>query len=159
MRETSRHSARSVLSVCVCVCVCVCMYVCVCVCVVCVCVCCVCVSLCVRWILLNICLPHLPLQPFLFIPPSLPSLHPSLPSILRLPFRHLSHQIGLPQLMLQRCSSVLSNESHPLHQTMERIFERLSYQALTPADFRQVNLQEKKPCMHYSIVPCVFTKK
>ena len=45
-------------------------------------------------------------------------------------------QVYLPQRILQRCGAVLANESHPLHQSLERTFERLSYQALTPSDFR-----------------------
>jgi hypothetical protein len=45
-------------------------------------------------------------------------------------------QVNLPQRILQRCGSVLANEAHPLHQALERTFERLSYQSLTPSNFR-----------------------
>ena len=58
------------------------------------------------------------------------SLLPSLSSHL------LMVQVNLPQRILQRCGSVLANEAHPLHQALERTFERLSYQSLTPSDFR-----------------------
>ena len=52
------------------------------------------------------------------------------------PFSSLHVQIGLPQRMLQRCSSVFLDESHPLHQAMNRTFVRICYQVLTPADLR-----------------------
>ena len=45
-------------------------------------------------------------------------------------------QCGLPGRLLLRCGSGLSDETHPLHRALERTFEKLSYQALTPADFR-----------------------
>ena len=77
----------------------------------------------------------------------LPLSHSSLPSLQLVPSTSppplsllpFSHQIGLPQRMLQRCGSVLSDEAHPIHQAMDKTFERVSYQALTPADLRQVS--------------------
>ena len=45
-------------------------------------------------------------------------------------------QVGLPGRLLLRGGCGLSSEAHPLHQVLERTFEKLSYQALTPADFR-----------------------
>ncbi|XP_019848853.1 PREDICTED: WD repeat and FYVE domain-containing protein 3-like isoform X2 [Amphimedon queenslandica] len=45
-------------------------------------------------------------------------------------------QVGLPGRLLLRCGSGLSDEAHPLHEALERTFEKLSYQSLTPADFR-----------------------
>jgi len=47
-------------------------------------------------------------------------------------------QVGLPGRLLLRCMEALSNEDHALHHPLQRTFERLSCQALTPADFRYV---------------------
>ena len=45
-------------------------------------------------------------------------------------------QVELPGRLLLRCKEALANENHALHQPLQRTFERLSCQALTPADFR-----------------------
>ena len=57
-------------------------------------------------------------------------------------------QVGLPGRLLLRCMEALSNEDHALHHPLQRTFERLSCQALTPADFRYI---------HEVIYSCVYS--
>ena len=45
-------------------------------------------------------------------------------------------QAGLTGKLLERCGNALADERHPLHAGLQRLFERLSLQALTPADVR-----------------------
>jgi hypothetical protein len=45
-------------------------------------------------------------------------------------------QAGLPGRLIQRCAAALANENHPLHQPLQRTFEKLSYQSMTSADLR-----------------------
>ncbi|XP_046865023.1 WD repeat and FYVE domain-containing protein 3-like isoform X2 [Xenia sp. Carnegie-2017] len=45
-------------------------------------------------------------------------------------------QAGLPQQMLLHCQAALEIEEHPLHLPLQRIFERLATQALTPVVLR-----------------------
>lgn len=49
-------------------------------------------------------------------------------------------QAGLPQQMLLHCQAALEIEEHPLHLPLQRIFERLATQALTPVVLRYVLL-------------------
>ena len=45
-------------------------------------------------------------------------------------------QAGLPGQLLWRCRVALANEDHPVHEPLQRIFEKLSYQALMCGDLR-----------------------
>ena len=45
-------------------------------------------------------------------------------------------EAGLPQQLIQRCTVAFSDEGHPLHAPLQRIFERLASQALTPTVLR-----------------------
>ena len=45
-------------------------------------------------------------------------------------------EAGLPLQLLQRCALAFADEQHPLHVPLQRIFERLASQALTPTVLR-----------------------
>ncbi|XP_048589940.1 WD repeat and FYVE domain-containing protein 3-like [Nematostella vectensis] len=45
-------------------------------------------------------------------------------------------QAGLPQQLLQRCEAAFVDENHPLNPPLQRMFERLASQALTPTVLR-----------------------
>lgn len=45
-------------------------------------------------------------------------------------------QAGLPQQLLQRCEAAFVDEDHPLNAPLQRMFERLASQALTPTVLR-----------------------
>ena len=67
-------------------------------------------------------------------------------------------QVNLPQRILQRCGAVLADETHPLHQALERTFERLSYQSLTPSDFRYIYIYSVSVyTLFLCICLCVYT--
>ena len=63
-------------------------------------------------------------------------------------------QVGLPGRLLLRCMEALSNEDHALHHPLQRTFERLSCQALTPADFRYVK-SGVCACVRVCVCVCV----
>ncbi|KAJ8286942.1 hypothetical protein GJAV_G00045160 [Gymnothorax javanicus] len=46
-------------------------------------------------------------------------------------------EAGLHSRLLQRCSSALGDEDHPLHPPLQRMFERLASQALQPMALRE----------------------
>ncbi|XP_072570551.1 WD repeat and FYVE domain-containing protein 3 isoform X3 [Paramormyrops kingsleyae] len=46
-------------------------------------------------------------------------------------------EAGLHARLLQRCSCALGDEEHPLHQPLQRMFERLASQALQPMALRE----------------------
>lgn len=45
-------------------------------------------------------------------------------------------EAGLPQQILDRCEAALVTEEHPLHAPLQRMFERLASQSLTPTVLR-----------------------
>jgi hypothetical protein len=45
-------------------------------------------------------------------------------------------QAVLPQQLLQRCEAAFVDEDHPLHAPLQRMFERLASQALSPTVLR-----------------------
>ena len=47
-------------------------------------------------------------------------------------------KVGLPGRLIQRCSAALANDNHPLHQPLQRTFEKLSNLSMSVADLRYV---------------------
>jgi len=45
-------------------------------------------------------------------------------------------EAGLPQQIIDRCEAALVTELHPLHAPLQRMFERLASQSLTPTVLR-----------------------
>lgn len=48
-------------------------------------------------------------------------------------------EAGLPQQILDRCEAALVTEDHPLHAPLQRMFERLASQSLTPTVLRYLH--------------------
>ena len=49
-------------------------------------------------------------------------------------------EAGLPQQILDRCEAALITEEHPLHAPLQRMFERLASQSLTPTVLRYCHI-------------------
>ena len=48
-------------------------------------------------------------------------------------------EAGLPQQILDRCDAALVTEEHPLHAPLQRMFERLASQSLSPTVLRYMH--------------------